>query len=279
MIFREMAQQWILGQGPTWGLARMARVSREAGGKDGVWARQANYAVNLVVEGEGRYRSGPGRAERRLEAGSLYQHVPGDRGAEVDWEPGRVSEWYVMLDAGTAERFGAFGLFPARRLLRHPSVPTALDLADGTLQRLQDVGHSPLPTDCCRVVAELMSLLAELFRAARPEAASGDRHREAVRRVRRWMERFPEDRRPLADLAKEAGMSYATLRKSFRETTGMSLNDYRILCRVHRAQRLLLDHNAQETSDRLGYSDPFVFSSQFRQRTGMSPSAYRKRIR
>jgi AraC-like DNA-binding protein len=102
---------------------------------------------------------------------------------------------------------------------------------------------------------------------------------EAVGRVRHWMESHPADRRPLPDLAKQVGMSYASLRKYFPEVTGMSLSDYRILCRVHRAQRLLADFNVQETAAQLGFADPFVFSNQFKARTGMSPRAYRKQMK
>jgi AraC-like DNA-binding protein len=81
-----------------------------------------------------------------------------------------------------------------------------------------------------------------------------------------------------AEMAQAAGMSTRTFRRRFAKAMGASPQAYAIECRVGHARHLLgaTDLPIKTISQRLGYSDIFFFSRQFRQFTGMSPAAFRR---
>lgn len=78
--------------------------------------------------------------------------------------------------------------------------------------------------------------------------------------------------------AAEHGMALSTLRRRFRDKTGMALHDYAIQVRIARAQALLSegDMPIKVVAQRLGYQDVYFFSRQFRQQTGLPPAAFRR---
>jgi len=260
----------------------MVNISRVTGpgSEAGIhWGKQELYALNLVINGEGELRSSATEIPFSLTPGTIYQHFPPDQGGKVSWVSAEVSEIFILLDLRTWSRMHAFGLFPDERVMQLPAVDTGLDFITTSCERMKNLGNSPFTGEGCRVVAEVMKLLAELFHLVRAGKRIDHPQLEAVGRVCQWMENHPADRRPLPELAKQVGLSYASLRKYFPGVTGMSLSHYRILCRIHRAQRLLADFNVQETAEQLGFADPFVFSNQFKARTGVAPREYRKQMK
>ena len=79
-------------------------------------------------------------------------------------------------------------------------------------------------------------------------------------------------------LASVLGLGLSTLRRRFREATGMSLHDYVLQARMASALRLLseTDLPIKAVADRLGYDNVYFFARQFRQRVGVPPGLYRK---
>lgn len=78
-------------------------------------------------------------------------------------------------------------------------------------------------------------------------------------------------------LAKQLGVSYQHLRAVFRETMGVSAQEYRIRARMELAAKLLASHPPKEVAHQLGYDDPGYFSRQFKVYIGQPPNAYRHR--
>ncbi len=79
----------------------------------------------------------------------------------------------------------------------------------------------------------------------------------------------------IAGIAAQLGFSEVHFRRKFKQLTGLPPAQYRLKVRMEKAAELLLHHTVQETASRLGYSDPFVFSRQFKRATGISPSQRR----
>lgn len=71
---------------------------------------------------------------------------------------------------------------------------------------------------------------------------------------------------------------YSTLSKLFSEETGTTLEKYLIAQKIERAKELLTygELTLGEIADRLDYSSTAYLSAQFKQVTGLTPSAYRK---
>lgn len=82
----------------------------------------------------------------------------------------------------------------------------------------------------------------------------------------------------LADLADLAGRSLSTLRRQFRQRTGLSLGAYAIQARIHAAGQLLVqtDEPIKTIAQRLGYRDVYFFSRQFARFAGMPPGQFRR---
>lgn len=84
------------------------------------------------------------------------------------------------------------------------------------------------------------------------------------------------ERLTLPEIAEQLGVGYATMRRQVLQATGVSPARCRIEMRIRKARQLLLSHDVQTTAYRLGYTDPFVFSKQFKEATGYAPSTYRQ---
>ncbi len=79
-------------------------------------------------------------------------------------------------------------------------------------------------------------------------------------------------------LAAEVGMSRRHLDRRFREETGLSLNEYYRNRRIQHATRMLSEpwHSVKEIAHRLNFSDTPHFVRVFKEKTGLSPGAYRR---
>lgn len=82
-----------------------------------------------------------------------------------------------------------------------------------------------------------------------------------------------------AKLAREAGISCSTLHRLFRKHLGDTPINILIDKRIEAARRLLslTDQPIKEIAFRVGYGNALHFSTEFRKRTGCSPSAWRSR--
>jgi AraC-like DNA-binding protein len=89
------------------------------------------------------------------------------------------------------------------------------------------------------------------------------------------------ERVSVPDIAAHLGFSVSRTYSLFREHTGQSPVDYIVRLRVEAAEKLLEDHSLSvaEISARCGFSSSQYFARTFRKYSGLSPSAYRDRLR
>jgi len=98
--------------------------------------------------------------------------------------------------------------------------------------------------------------------------------RERLERVRRRLHDAPAETHTLAGLASQASMSPTSLRAKFQRCFGLSLFDYLRERRLQLAYQLLEQgHSVQQAAHVSGYNHASNFSTAFRRRFGMSPSA------
>jgi AraC family transcriptional regulator, arabinose operon regulatory protein len=89
----------------------------------------------------------------------------------------------------------------------------------------------------------------------------------------------PGKRYRIEELAQKQGCSRDHFIRLFREAKGTTPMDFIIQARMDAASNLLLfsEHTLAAIAERLGYADPFIFSRQFKRKTGLSPSQYREK--
>ncbi|MNP75139.1 Arabinose operon regulatory protein [compost metagenome] len=81
-------------------------------------------------------------------------------------------------------------------------------------------------------------------------------------------------------MADHVGFSKNYLSNLFKQETGTTIWNYLLDVRMKKAREMLLntDLKLYEIADRLGYSEQIYFSRMFKERYGLSPLEFKKRI-
>ena len=130
----------------------------------------------------------------------------------------------------------------------------------------------------CEAPAETyLSGLWESLRSSRPKE-SGFIGIHELKKLRREIHRAPELNWNLSELARRLNISKSYVQRLYQEHFGISYLDDLIAARIRMAQELLTatDLRISEISEACGYSNDTHFMRQFKAKTGITPSAYRK---
>ena len=100
--------------------------------------------------------------------------------------------------------------------------------------------------------------------------------RQQMRHAVQYIEARSGNTTPTA-VAQAMNLSRGYLRNLFSDAFGQSLQAYIIECRLHTAEKLLLqtDRSISEIAASVGYDDPLHFSKAFKKKHGISPRDYR----
>jgi AraC family transcriptional regulator len=133
--------------------------------------------------------------------------------------------------------------------------------------------HVPQQMGLLRVCLEAFIL------ALLEEEMERDPTRVSMHEVASFMQTHLDQSLTVAAVARHFAISEVTLRRRFREVFGVSPKQYLLELRLNQAQHLLSTTNLsmQEIALRMGFFDLAHFSSTFRKRYGLSPSAWRSR--
>lgn len=235
-----------------------------------------SYAVVYLLGGGGRFADGLGRRQQ-VAAGDLlvlFPDVPHEYGPEPG---GEWDEIYFVFNGPVFDEWRAAGLLDPREPVWHAEPVAAWH------RRWADVctGAGEGAAAALLELARLQGVLAD-FRAAwrrensRPNNAVPAWLEAACRELEK-----PGTVPDWARLAAPSGLSYERWRKRFAELKGVPPARYRLARLVDQACLLLAadERPLREIATGLGFCDEFHFSKLFKQRTGLSPSAYRRQMR
>ena len=141
---------------------------------------------------------------------------------------------------------------------------------------LEFVNHPLVPRTPTRrrVEALLVDMLSEVAQEPLVLPMPED---PRARRVAELLARRPQDRRPLAELAREVGASTRTLQRCFISDAGMSFRQWRRQLRLHHALlRLAEGDPVTSVALQVGYDSPSAFVVMFREALGTTPGRYFK---
>lgn len=108
-----------------------------------------------------------------------------------------------------------------------------------------------------------------------------DRNGQRLGSLLDWMQENLAKPQPLRRLADRSGMSVRTFQRRFVETTGLPPGEWLLVERVRHAQELLENDVRASLADialACGFGSLETLRHHFRQRTGISPTAYRARF-
>jgi len=245
------------------------------------WALDCNFSEGELVRVSSPnrpWRSRPAHVVHLYPPGFPYWEAPGPGGATfishcayIQFiDRGTLGLERLLTAAGYA-RFVDEGCAVGKLLSRMAAV--------GTTEREDGYWHAHALF--FRIVALLQhaSFLAdETYRitADAPSAGSSD----FVQSVRTFMHERLADPLTLADMARHLGVSCSTLSHRYRAETGEAPMQSLKRMRMNLAKVLLAKgYGLKEVARQVGLCDEFYLSKSFKQLEGVSPRAYRERVR
>lgn len=126
-------------------------------------------------------------------------------------------------------------------------------------------------------VGRLYSEMCEVLAKARMGGAS--ERADTLQQIADLLLQSQGARLSLRNIAERFGMTLRTMERQFQEFFGVTPKQFRIARRMETAVRILRDSKESKLSDiaaYLGYCNPFVFSRQFKETFGVSPTEYRE---
>jgi AraC family transcriptional regulator of arabinose operon len=254
-------------------------VTAEACGRS-VWMRGDKvtdaHLLYFLVEGAHILRVDGQRHE--LGPFSLVWLQPGAvRELSFDSPRGKMTQMYLKFDFGAGDKATRFN--PSTVLLPHePGLETVFRHVvewSNALHKRTDY------LSAFRLRARFGLLLCEIIQRSGGAEARPHRRRLSERQqqqILRSVEARPSSRPSPSELARLAGLSAEYFNELFRETFGLSVRRWLVEQRVRSSARCLLEStlSISETAERYGYPDIYLFSRQFKQVMGESPTAYRR---
>ncbi len=98
--------------------------------------------------------------------------------------------------------------------------------------------------------------------------------------AKKIFEQYLHEKCALTETAQKLGISYVHFIRRFKLSTGITPSEYLARIRLERAKDFLTqtDIPIKDIAPRCGYENEYYFSNVFKKYTGMSPSAFRKKI-
>ena len=249
--------------------------------------------VGGFVISETRHMAGFASPSHAHDRPSLNVVLAGAYSETVGGTSSRSLRGTAIAKPGGEVHSNHFGVAGARCLLLEVA-PDRL----GTLRRATDVFDRPLlfdarraMTTAARIVAELpaggalsrlalealaLELIVELSRSRQPPGEG--RAPAWLRRVRDLAQAEPGRELSLSTMAREAARHPAHVAREFRRHFGCSIGEYVRRVRIEQAARALVhsDRTLSAIALDAGFYDHAHFAREFRRRTGLTPSQFRR---
>jgi AraC family transcriptional regulator of arabinose operon len=242
------------------------RTRRTSGGDE--------WLMIVTVAGSGVHRYG--RSEELLPPGAAILYEPGisqDYGASREgWE----LAWTHFLGDGRLDRW-----------LDWPRIPGGAGLlslgqyAEDVLESLNELiaWQAGSAADRHEFATNALERTLLWCNRANPSSAHAGREPRVDAALAHIMANIAHNL-SAGSVAEAVGLSRSRLAHIFRSEIGLSIPAYIEARRMERAEDLLrmTNRHVGEISRLVGYSDPLYFSRRFRERTGLSPRAWRAQL-
>ena len=187
-----------------------------------------------------------------------YEYWVGFKGAYFSGllEEGRLSPKHIFFETGL-----------------HDSVLSLFD-------QIFDEVKAQRPLYQMKACAAILSLIAEVLTRERRKVQSGY-FEKIVAKAKYLMETNIYGEINLSGISSQLGISASRLNGIFKTYTSMTPYQYYIHIKIHKAEEILEheDISVKEAAYKMGFEDQYYFSRLFKNKTGFSPSAWKKFIK
>ncbi len=235
------------------------------------------YQLIYISRGTGVFESKT-TGKIRVTAGTFILLFPGEwHRYKPDINTGWVEYW-IGFDGFVIDSLVRNSIFqPAKALIYTGVRPEIICLYDGLLAQAEAElpGYQSLAGG---MILHLLGLVNSLEKQQNLTKVNKD-HQQLVQKAMVMIRENAEDKLNLNDVAYQLQTSYSKFRKIFKRHTGLAPGQYLIQLKVDRAKSLLLytDKLIKEVAYELNFDSEYYFSKFFKERTGLSPIAFKKR--
>ncbi|MDD5728572.1 MAG: AraC family transcriptional regulator [Victivallales bacterium] len=236
--------------------------------------RHPEFVLVIVFRGHGQYLDKYGRSYE-VSAGNCFKRFPDELHSNYVDPESRWLEYFIEIGPAL------YRASLAMNIIRPESpVVEKIRLDEKFLERLwwlkerlRTVDETELPI----VSGEIFSILGEC-RNRIDSSQSSQAATALMDKACKFLSKNFDQPCDVKAFCQAHGIGYESFRKMFKRQNGVSPWRYRILRRLDAACVVLRNSESQiaEIASALGYSSQFEFSSQFKQRFGISPTNYRQ---
>jgi AraC family transcriptional regulator, arabinose operon regulatory protein len=232
-----------------------------------------HYGVLLVLDGTGSHIDNEGN-EYKLYPGCLVQRVPNKPHSTYVHGDDKWLEFFICFGKELFEALANIGILSSNDVL-YPGVNRSIFR---TLIEFLSLMKSSEDRDLPFLLCKAQKILFLLYYMHIDNSTkNGDK--EIIRKACFLLSENPATDVSVQEICRELGIGYEKFRKIFKDHTGISPGSYVIHKRINKAKSMLIEEGktVKEISLSLGYTNPFVFSKQFRRITGMSPTEFKEK--
>jgi len=235
------------------------------------------YQLIYITRGSGIFEWSKNQ-KRVVSTGSMIMLFPGERhryrpNAKTGWD-----EYWVGFTGSVIGNMISNGFFTQDNPVLHIGFnETIMNLFLDIIRLLKDekAGYQPA------VSGAVVYLLGQLYSAKQQNTLQEKDLVELIVSKARMILRaqMQNDITP-EKVAEELSVGYSWFRKVFKKYTGMAPGQYLIQLRIQKAKELLSDTSKtiKEIAYELRFETSLYFSKVFKEKTGLTPTAYREEI-
>lgn len=234
------------------------------------------YQLIYISQGKGIFESGSS-GPQNLEGGTIILLFPGEwHRYRPDPSTGWVEYW-AGFKGHLADSVVGSSLFDRRApLIVTGAHPDIISLYEGIMAhtRSELPGYQPL------VAGMVVHLLGLVFALSRQRTLTDERgdQQQLVQKAKVLIRELAQSKTAIQEVAAKLQTGYSHFRKIFKKHTGLAPGQYLNQLKIERAKSLLLysDKRVKEIAYELNFESENYFSKFFRQKTGLSPLAFKQ---
>ena len=230
------------------------------------------FQMVYISSGEGVFNSGG--VTYQVKPGSLMLILPGIKHSywpltETGWH-----EYWVGFKGAYFSGLIEEGRFSPEQVFfevgLHDSMISLFNL-------IFDEVRTQRPLYQMKACAAILSLIAEVLARER-RSDQPNSYQQTVDKAKYLMESNIFKAINLSAISDELGISTSRLNEIFKTYTSMTPYQYYIHIKIHRAESILEQENlsVKEVAYKMGFDDQYYFSRLFKNKTGISPSDWKK---